>query len=102
MKNWLQIQKQQLELPLKKLKVDIEQGSKQYNDHAQKVADKLPGNIGRMTARYPWMTVSVALILGLFLGGFLKYILSPHELTTGIAVSHFSDVRRNDVVNGYG
>jgi ElaB/YqjD/DUF883 family membrane-anchored ribosome-binding protein len=62
------------------VKMDIAEGSKRYNIRAQKLANKLPGNIGKMAVRYPWMTVSIALLLGLFLGGLLKYILSPREL----------------------
>jgi ElaB/YqjD/DUF883 family membrane-anchored ribosome-binding protein len=54
------------------VKKDVGHGLSQYNAKAQEVADKVPGGIGKKAARYPWVTVSIALAVGLLLGSLLK------------------------------
>jgi ElaB/YqjD/DUF883 family membrane-anchored ribosome-binding protein len=59
------------------VKKDIEQGLSQYNAKAQEVADKVPGGFGEKAARYPWVTISIALAAGLLLGSLLKPARQP-------------------------
>jgi len=54
------------------VKKDIGHGLSQYNAKAQEVADKVPGGLGEKAARYPWVTVSIALAVGFLVGGLLK------------------------------
>jgi ElaB/YqjD/DUF883 family membrane-anchored ribosome-binding protein len=54
------------------VKKDVEHGLSQYNAKAQKVADKVPGGFGEKAARYPWVAISLALVVGFLLGSFLK------------------------------
>jgi len=54
------------------VKKDVGHGLSQYNAKAQEMVDKVPGGIGEKAARYPWVTVSIALAMGLLLGSLLK------------------------------
>lgn len=54
------------------VKKDVGHGLSQYNAKAQEVADKVPGDFGAKTARYPWVAITIALMVGLVLGGFLR------------------------------
>jgi ElaB/YqjD/DUF883 family membrane-anchored ribosome-binding protein len=55
-----------------KLKKNTGQSFKQYNSKIQQVADKVPGGFSKKVSKYPWVTISIAVIFGLFLGGLLK------------------------------
>lgn len=54
------------------VKQDIGHGLSQYNAKAQQVADKVPGGFAKKAAIYPWVTLSIALLVGFILGNFLK------------------------------
>jgi ElaB/YqjD/DUF883 family membrane-anchored ribosome-binding protein len=54
------------------VKKDVSHGLSQYNAKAQEVADKVPGDIGRQAARYPWVAISIALAVGFLLGIMFK------------------------------
>jgi X-X-X-Leu-X-X-Gly heptad repeat protein len=54
------------------VKKDVGFGLSQYNAKAQEVADKVPGGLGEMAARYPWVAISIALAVGLVVGSSLK------------------------------
>ena len=54
------------------VKKGVNRGLKQYNSKAQEVANQVPGNFGKRAAKYPWVTISVALLLGFLLGNLLK------------------------------
>jgi len=54
------------------VKKDVGQGLIQYNDKAQEVANKVPGGFGKKAASYPWVAISIALVVGFLLGGLLK------------------------------
>ena len=54
------------------LKEDVDRGLKQYNEKVQRAADKAPGNFSGMVARYPWVALTVALVVGYRLGRFFK------------------------------
>jgi ElaB/YqjD/DUF883 family membrane-anchored ribosome-binding protein len=54
------------------VKKDVGRGLSQYNAEVQKVADKVPGGFGKKAARYPWVAISIALVVGLLLGSLLK------------------------------
>ncbi len=43
-----------------------------YNSKLEKAADKLPGNVKKTIARYPWVTIAGASVAGLILGMWLK------------------------------
>ncbi len=59
------------------IRIGLEQGSRRYNADAQEIVNRIPGSIGKKAARYPWVTVSIALVMGLLLGGLLKSIFTP-------------------------
>jgi ElaB/YqjD/DUF883 family membrane-anchored ribosome-binding protein len=59
------------------VKKDVGHGLSQYNAEVQKVADRAPGGIGKKAAKYPWVTISITLIVGLLLGNLLKPAAQP-------------------------
>jgi len=54
------------------VKKDVGQGLNQYNDKVQEFADKVPGDLGKKAANYPWVAISIGLGIGFLLGGLLK------------------------------
>ena len=48
-------------------------GLKRYNAKVQDVANKVPGGFGKKVARYPWVTISMSLAIGLLVGGLFKF-----------------------------
>ena len=54
------------------LNKDVGKGLNQYNAKVQAVANRFPGDFGKKTARYPWVTITISLALGLLLGILLK------------------------------
>jgi ElaB/YqjD/DUF883 family membrane-anchored ribosome-binding protein len=50
----------------------VGQGLSQYNAKVQEFADKVPGDFGKKAAGYPWVTMTISLIVGLLLGAILK------------------------------
>lgn len=61
------------------VKKGVGHGLSQYNIKAQQVADSVPGGFAKSVARYPWVTISIALALGFMLGSILK----PTRMTLG-------------------
>ena len=59
------------------VKKDVGHGLSQYNAKAQKVVDSVPGDLGKNAARYPWVGMSIALVVGLMVGSLLKPIWRP-------------------------
>ena len=51
---------------------DVGHGLSQYNAKVQDVADRVPGGFGKKAAGYPWVTITMSLVLGLLLGVLLK------------------------------
>ena len=56
------------------VKEDVGHGLSQYNAKAQEVADKIPGGFGQKVARYPWVALSITLVVGFLLGSLIKPI----------------------------
>ena len=54
------------------VKKDVGHGLSQYNAKAQEVANKVPGDFGKQASKYPWVAISIALVVGFLLGGLLK------------------------------
>jgi ElaB/YqjD/DUF883 family membrane-anchored ribosome-binding protein len=50
------------------VKKEVGRGLKKYNAHAQELADKVPGGFSKKAAKYPWVTITIALVAGLWLG----------------------------------
>ena len=50
------------------VKKDVGHGLSQYNTKVQEVADKVSGSFGEKAARYPWVGISIALLVGFMLG----------------------------------
>jgi ElaB/YqjD/DUF883 family membrane-anchored ribosome-binding protein len=50
------------------VKKDVGHGLSQYNTVAQQAANKVPGDFGFKAARYPWVAMSFALVIGFLLG----------------------------------
>ena len=57
---------------VKTLNQDVGQGLNQYNAKVQDIADRVPGDVGKKAARYPWVTITLSLIFGVLLGVLLK------------------------------
>jgi ElaB/YqjD/DUF883 family membrane-anchored ribosome-binding protein len=56
----------------KSIEQDMDQGLHQYNVKVQDLADQVPGDFSRQAAKYPWVTLSVVLVVGILLGSLLK------------------------------
>lgn len=54
------------------LKKDFGHGFSQYNARIQDVANKVPGSFGKQVARYPWVAMSISLVVGFLLGSLFK------------------------------
>ena len=54
------------------VKKEVEHGLSQYNAKAQELADRVPGGLGKEFTKYPWVSISIALVIGLLIGGFFK------------------------------
>lgn len=54
------------------LNKSIGQGLDQYNMKIQGVVDRVPGELGKKAAGYPWVAMTISLILGLMMGTLLK------------------------------
>ena len=50
------------------VKKDVSEGLNQYNLQAQTVADRVPGHFSRNVDRYPWVAISVAMVIGYLVG----------------------------------
>lgn len=61
------------------MKKDVGHGFSQYNAKAQKLADKVPGDFGKQAARYPWVAISIALLVGFLLGSLFQPVRQPFE-----------------------
>ncbi len=57
-----------------KLKKEANQSLDQYNDNAQQLADKIPGGFGEKVAKYPWVSLSIVLLVGVLLGSMIRFI----------------------------
>lgn len=56
----------------KSIDKNVKHGLSQYNVKAQEFADKVPGGLGDKVIRYPWVAISVSLLIGFVLGILLK------------------------------
>jgi uncharacterized protein YjbJ (UPF0337 family) len=54
------------------VKKDVGHGLSQYNAKAQEAANKVPGDFGKKAAKYPWVAISIALLVGILLGSMLR------------------------------
>ncbi len=54
------------------IKKNVDHGMKQYNSKIQEVADKFAGGVSKNVSKYPWVVVSLGLLVGLILGAILK------------------------------
>ncbi len=54
------------------MKKDVGQGLSQYNAKVEEAAGKVPGDFGGKAAKYPWVLVTIALVVGFVLGNLLK------------------------------
>jgi len=59
------------------VKKDVGHGLSQYNAKLQKAADTVPGGFGKEAAKYPWVAISIALVVGFVLGSLLKPARQP-------------------------
>jgi len=53
---------------VKSLNQEVGHGLSTYNAKVQDFADRLPGDLGKKAARYPWVTITMSLAAGLLLG----------------------------------
>ena len=50
----------------------VGQGLSQFNAKVQDVADRVPGDLGKKAVGYPWVTITISLVVGAVLGALLK------------------------------
>lgn len=58
---------------VKSLNKSIGEGLNQYNAKVQDVIDRVPGDIGKKATGYPWVTITMSLLLGLLVGGLVRF-----------------------------
>jgi len=51
---------------------NVKNGLRQYNLKAQEIADNVPGGLGDNVIRYPWVAITVSLLIGFALGFLLR------------------------------
>ena len=51
------------------MKKDVGNWLSRYNAKAQKVADRVPGDIGKKAPKYAWVAITVTLVVGFLLAG---------------------------------
>jgi ElaB/YqjD/DUF883 family membrane-anchored ribosome-binding protein len=54
------------------VKKDVGRGLSDYNSKVQKVADKVPGDINKKAGKYPWVAVTIALVVGFLVASLIK------------------------------
>jgi ElaB/YqjD/DUF883 family membrane-anchored ribosome-binding protein len=59
------------------VKKGVEHGLSQYNAKAQEVANKVPGTFGKVVAKYPWVSITIGLMVGFLLSSLLKPARQP-------------------------
>lgn len=64
--------KKSVDEAMKTVNKTVGQGLSQYNAKVQEYADKVPGRFGKLASGYPWVTMTISLIVGLLLGALLK------------------------------
>ena len=53
-------------------KKDVGHGLSQYNTKVQELADKAPGGFGKKAAKYPWVALSITVVVGFLLGMLIR------------------------------
>lgn len=61
-----------VDLAAKTVNETVGQGLSQFNAKVQEVADRVPGDLGKKAIGYPWVTITISLVVGLVLGALLK------------------------------
>ncbi len=61
----------------KSIDKNVKKGMTQYNAKAQELADKVPGSLGDKVIRYPWVAITVSLLMGVGMGVGLGILLKP-------------------------
>jgi len=64
--------KQMVAAGVKTINQEVGQGLSQYNTKVQELADRVPGDLGKKAANFPWVTITASLAFGLMLGLLLK------------------------------
>ena len=64
--------KQMVAERVKTINQEVGQGLSQYNAKVQEFADRVPGDLGKKAAIFPWVTITMSLAFGLMLGLLLK------------------------------
>jgi ElaB/YqjD/DUF883 family membrane-anchored ribosome-binding protein len=59
------------------VKKDVGHRLSQYNAKAQDLAEKGPDGFAKKAARYPWVAISIGLVIGVLLGILLKPAPQP-------------------------
>ena len=64
--------KQMVSVGVKTINQEVGQGLSQYNAKVQEYADRVPGDLGKKAAKFPWVTITMSMAFGLMLGLLLK------------------------------
>jgi len=59
------------------VKKDVGRGIKRFNAKAQEIANQYLGSVGKKATRYPWVSISIVLVLGFLLGSLIKPARQP-------------------------
>jgi ElaB/YqjD/DUF883 family membrane-anchored ribosome-binding protein len=64
--------KKSVDVAVKNVNKAVGQGLSQYNAKVQDVVGRVPGDFAKKVAGYPWVSITVSLVVGLLLGVLLK------------------------------
>jgi ElaB/YqjD/DUF883 family membrane-anchored ribosome-binding protein len=64
--------KKTVDVAVKNVNKAVGQGLSEYNAKVQDVADRVPGDFAKKVAGYPWVSITISLVVGLLLGALLK------------------------------
>lgn len=56
---------------------DVGHGIKRFNTKAQEMANQYLGNVGKKATKYPWVSISIVLVVGFLLGSLIKPARQP-------------------------
>ncbi len=69
--------KKRMALAMRSFNKSVDHELRQYNTSVQKVASKVPGGLGKKATTYPWVTFTMSLAFGLFVGIILRLTRPP-------------------------
>jgi ElaB/YqjD/DUF883 family membrane-anchored ribosome-binding protein len=54
------------------VKKNVGRGLSEYNSKVQEIGDKMPGDINKKAGKYPWVALTIALVVSLLIASLIK------------------------------